>query len=271
MTEYEVIKAYAEGQTTAVLKSIPHLAISLKKVWYKFNNVQQNGAEEEKKSTLDALFELHKNIQNIALDEIQPIIKDIGIPLIERLAYVEDINVRKLYIGMLILACQKEKHHFVHPRLINIIPNLSGEEINLLADITLSRHKGVILMSYTSDTHGERRGQILEMYNVFPKNLDTIGVQECLHNLCSVGLLIVEKGQTLKGLSQEMDDFKKSVFTKDKKFNLSSPDLTEEEVKYLQEHKVDYPIVTECRLYIHTHLGHMLSELLFIQNRIINP
>lgn len=64
--------------------------------------------------------------------EIVPISTEIGIPILEKLTYVEDENISELYINFLANAASSKTASLVHPSFIKIIDCISSDEAKII-------------------------------------------------------------------------------------------------------------------------------------------
>lgn len=82
------------------------------------------------KKNLDEYAERMKDVPPEDVSEVPP---EIGVPIIEKLSYVTNEELRKLYIELLAKASIKDENDKAHPNFINIINSLSPDEANLLS------------------------------------------------------------------------------------------------------------------------------------------
>lgn len=71
-------------------------------------------------------------LKDIPEDQIVPVATEIGVPLAEKLSYVQDPDLRELYTNLLVKASTMHGQQTAHPSFVNIINNLSPDEANLL-------------------------------------------------------------------------------------------------------------------------------------------
>lgn len=73
-----------------------------------------------------------KRLESIPEDEVIPLAPEIGVPIIEKLAYVADPHLSELYLNLLAKASKRETVSEAHPSFVNIINNLCPDEAMLL-------------------------------------------------------------------------------------------------------------------------------------------
>jgi len=264
MNEYDIIKAWAEGSTSAVVEKLPNILTPLLKLRFRTRQIVDS-SPEERKSIIDALCDLHMNIKDLSPSQLQPIVKDIGVPLLDKLAYIEEVSTRRLYIAALSYACQKDKQKFIHPRIINIIPNLSSAEILLFKNLSLSKEEAVIVMRYNVVYNSAKPSPLMSIAHIFPLSFDDDEAHSHLDNLRSIGLLNLQESEARPGLIAQMDKFKSEVFT-NYKFNLESTMLCDHEKEVVRGLGQYHTIQPSVKQYAISPLGYLFSELLFNQS-----
>lgn len=126
------------------------------------------------KNNLDEYAERMKEVPPEDVSEVPP---EIGIPIVEKLSYVTNEELRKLYIELLAKASIKQEHDKAHPSFINIINSLSPDEAVLLE--FLKKNRDIRAKSYSRT--GVVKSQIFQhlilksgKYSIelqFPQNL----------------------------------------------------------------------------------------------------
>ncbi|MCV2441914.1 DUF4393 domain-containing protein [Acinetobacter bereziniae] len=71
-------------------------------------------------------------MKDVALEDVIVAPPEIAVPIIEKLSYVTNEDLRSLYIELLAKASIKEENDKAHPNFINIINSLSPDEASLL-------------------------------------------------------------------------------------------------------------------------------------------
>jgi hypothetical protein len=88
----------------------------------------------------EALFCSHmeqfrKNLDNHKAEEIHDIPTEIGIPIIDRLTYYQDINLVEFYLALLEQSAIGSHDRMVHPIFVSILNNVSPDEAILIKNI----------------------------------------------------------------------------------------------------------------------------------------
>ena len=86
-----------------------------------------------------AKIALEKNLEKYrrqldGKDKIVEVPPEVGVPVLERLAYVTDEELSDLYINLLVKASMADTVHFAHPSFVHLINNLSPDEAKLLKE-----------------------------------------------------------------------------------------------------------------------------------------
>lgn len=88
---------------------------------------------EKAKITLEHNLEKYrKQLEVIPEEKIIPVAPEIGVPVTEKLSYVNDDELSNLYVNLLARASTKDSVSAAHPSFVNIINNLSPDEAVLL-------------------------------------------------------------------------------------------------------------------------------------------
>jgi len=90
-------------------------------------------ANEKSRIALERnLNNYREQLSNIPLEEIIPVVPEIGVPIAEKLAYIYDFNLSELYINLLSSASSYKTSGLAHPSFVNLIGNISPDEAMLL-------------------------------------------------------------------------------------------------------------------------------------------
>ncbi len=84
------------------------------------------------KANLDRYRE---KISSIPTEKIVPIPPEVGVPVVEKLAYVADKDLRELYVELLTKASNIDTQSQAHPSFVNVLNNISPDEAHLLQQI----------------------------------------------------------------------------------------------------------------------------------------
>jgi hypothetical protein len=112
---------------------------------------------ESKKITIQNNLEKYREqLKDIPEADVTPVPPEVGVPILEKLAYVADDELSELYINLLSKASTIQTVQFAHPSFVNIINNLSPDEAFLLKEI--SRFAAIPFVTfrlYKKDKSGE--------------------------------------------------------------------------------------------------------------------
>lgn len=85
-----------------------------------------------------------RKMEGVPDEAVVPVAPEIGVPVLEKLAYVQDENLRELYTELLASASRSDRVNLAHPSFVNIINNLSPDEAILLRYFSRSRKLPII-------------------------------------------------------------------------------------------------------------------------------
>ncbi|MGO9572167.1 MAG: DUF4393 domain-containing protein [Desulfomonilaceae bacterium] len=130
-----------------------------------------------------------EKLAEIPEDKIFEVRPEIGIPILEKLAYVEDENLSELFLNLLTTASNTDTVNLAHPSFFPVIEHLSPDEAKLLL---LFKERNWIAFYYTrlELQSGEVRefgsiyGAMEKAQLTFPNNLELY-----MCNLESLGIL----------------------------------------------------------------------------------
>ena len=78
------------------------------------------------------LNKYREQLEKVPQEKVAEVPPEIGVPIAEKLAYVNDEQLSDLYINLLASASTIDYAHIAHPSFVNIINNLSPDEALLL-------------------------------------------------------------------------------------------------------------------------------------------
>ncbi|MCO8066663.1 DUF4393 domain-containing protein [Acinetobacter schindleri] len=149
------------------------------------------------------LNELAKRFNEIPLKEIVEAAPEIAVPIAEKLVYISDETLRKMYIELLAKASTKACVQTAHPSFINIINNLSPDEGNLIK--IFFEVDAIPFVSYKSVNKDDESYHFINELVIkippsislnYPNNRNVY-----LHNLESLGLIRIITSRHLSGES----------------------------------------------------------------------
>lgn len=90
-------------------------------------------ANERSRLYLERNLEAYREkLAQLPLEKIIPVAPEIGVPIAEKLAYVQDQKLSELYVALLVTASNEDTVSQAHPSFVNVINNLSPDEAQLL-------------------------------------------------------------------------------------------------------------------------------------------
>jgi hypothetical protein len=135
-----------------------------------------------------------KKLENKEVCEVVGVVPEIGVPIVEKLAYVTNEQLVELYTELLAKASIKSQNKFAHPNFVNIIASLSPDEALLIRAL-----KGKESLPFIDKTLKNSSGgyQIIEPLITGLDSTDGIvyptNTKAYLSNLEALGLLKVRR------------------------------------------------------------------------------
>ena len=96
-----------------------------------------------------------KQLEGIPVAQICDVPPEIGVPIVEKLAYVADDDLSNLYISLLAKASTDESSREAHPSFVNIIGSLSPDEALLLQHLIKTKNIPFMTARYHRTTTAE--------------------------------------------------------------------------------------------------------------------
>jgi hypothetical protein len=81
-----------------------------------------------------------ESLKDVPMSAICPVTSEIGVPILERLAYVTDETIAEMFVQLLSSASQTSHADEVHPAFVHVIDNMSPDEAKLIRAISLYKH-----------------------------------------------------------------------------------------------------------------------------------
>lgn len=183
------------------------------------------------KNNLEQYAERIKKIPPENITEAPP---EVAIPIIEKLSYVTNEELTKLYIELLAKASIKDLNTQAHPSFVNIINNLSPDEATLLNKLeSEDRSKFICLQIKLSDSKKQTSRRISSYYSEFEQNSILTFEQNApayISNLIGLGIFQVSE-QPLKQEKKYM----RLAESVNAQWQEIMNGLDEEELKYSKE------------------------------------
>ncbi|WP_411824662.1 DUF4393 domain-containing protein [Leptospira sp. 'Mane'] len=211
-----------------------------------------------------------ERIQSEDNENIIEIAPEIGIPLLDKLTYVEDENISELYINLLANAASKKTAYFAHPSFISIIENLSpdeakiiqyliGEKINIKSHLTIKyiKFRGNLLETSAGRYLSSRLTNLEnQLHLLYPQNINIY-----LENLITQGILSDKYPSHILESYADLEKSYDTQFTKLK--NESSSEFLSVEIRksYLEVTELGNFFLSSCS----THLYKTFKQIVELQ------
>lgn len=183
------------------------------------------------KKNLDEYAERMKDVPPEDVSEVPP---EIGVPIIEKLSYVTNEELRKLYIELLAKASIKEENDKAHPNFVNIINSISPDEAILLKFIKEKEWLSFVDVAMKAENY--KQYIIDELVCIYPNIGLTFenNLTSYIYNLSANGIVNILKNQSI-GDANEYNRYK--IYLNNKKNHYESiysdiQNVTSREDKY---------------------------------------
>lgn len=142
-------------------------------------------------------------LKDLPDEEIVQVPPEVAMPIIEKLSYVTNEELRELYIELLTKASIKEMNNKAHPSFVNIINNLSPDEAKFIQYLNSTESLPFVDITLSAENYTLHYIDLLVCFTPglnlnFPQNLKAY-----LSNLESSGLIKIQSGQWI----HEENDF----------------------------------------------------------------
>lgn len=211
-------------------------------------------ANARSKIALENNLEAYRDrLKEVPSEQITIAPPEVAMPILDKLGYVTNEELKKLYIELLAKASIKDLNNQAHPSFVNIINNLSPDEAKLIQLIIPEDRIPFIKirLNLANDKGGIDIDNpvviIPDLSLDFPENLGAY-----ISNLVGVGLLQVKEGTYLTDEKQYISHMKY--------FESKKPDY---EVIYRAVEKANKAYDTEKGLIQVTKLGHMFFKAVY--------
>jgi len=160
---------------------------------------------------------LEEKLQDIPEENIREVEPEIGIPIMEKIAYTSNDDLAELYTSLLANASQKDKIHLVHPGFINKINSMAPDEAKILE--LFRKKNNIAYIKFRAQNDNKEGLDISDKLTSFENeiNIDPNTFQLHLENLVSLSLINDCEGSflTQEGIYDSLENiypqFKKSV------------------------------------------------------------
>ena len=193
-------------------------------------------------------------------ENIIDISPEIGVPLLDKLTYTENENISELYINLLANAASKETAHFAHPSFINIIENLSPDEVKIIHHLIGEKinKKTKLIIKYIKFRENLKEtsvgiylsSRLTNLENqlnlIYPQNINIY-----LENLITQGILFDKYPPQMVESYVDLEKSYDDRFTKLKKEN--SPEYLNLEIRksYLEVTELGDFFLSSCSTYLY--------------------
>lgn len=166
---------------------------------------------DKKRIVLEQNFEMYKKKINKFDDEnIVEVRPELGVPLVQKLTYIQSEELADLFTNLLVSASSKDKHAAAHPTFLKILECISVDEARILkyfSSIDKLDFPFILFVGVSKTGIHTLTGR----YTMIPKQVELDFPENehlYLDNLVSLGLLALGKGPMLDdGAYDELESF----------------------------------------------------------------
>lgn len=148
------------------------------------------------------LDKYREKLASVPPNKVVSVPPEIGVPLLEKLAYVSDPDLRELYATLLARASNIETQSRAHPSFVNVLANISPDEALLLRQFSHQPHTPFVIgrLHSSKDRSGLHHMTVVDMHFAlsaetklaYPGNLSAY-----VSNLEGLGLVSVDRNSYL--------------------------------------------------------------------------
>lgn len=122
-----------------------------------------------------------EKLEGIPLESIADISPEIGIPIVDKFTYIQDIDISELYTNLLSKAADDRNEGRVHPYFVNAISNICPDEAKLIQNVyELFVKRGDFYIPYQEIQLREVRGKFQSAQYIIRKYIINIELVENL-------------------------------------------------------------------------------------------
>ncbi len=132
-------------------------------------------------------------LSNLPVEKTEEVPAEIGVPILQKLSYVQDEDISELFINLLTKASFSETSELAHPSFINCINNMSSDEAKIITYLKTNPSLPYVIARFQfNEKEGLDRTPILtgleSVINLkFPKNIPVY-----IENLTGLGIITRE-------------------------------------------------------------------------------
>jgi hypothetical protein len=139
------------------------------------------------------LEKYREEIAAIPEERIAVVPAEIGVPLLEKLSYVQDPDLSQMFINLLAKASVIDTNSLAHPSFIEKISNLSSDEAKILYHIHRNKIHTVpfvVIWMQFEQPHGLQKSDRLTGFETIDGLMFPANVPVYMENLVSLGMLV---------------------------------------------------------------------------------
>ena len=189
------------------------------------------------------LEKYREKLEETPEEEICSLPPEIGVPIVEKLAYITNEELSDKYTELLAKASKTETSEQAHPSFVNILSNLSPDEILLLKEFKDLKAIQYVDVRYTTkegswstlNPHFTEFNQLKTLsypanINVYLNNLERLGILKNQGSVYMKGPIAEEKYNKLIQLAEKEYESLKTISSLLKQVKPAAPSNTEEDI-----------------------------------------
>lgn len=202
----------------------------------------------------------------VPLENVTEAPPEIAIPIIEKLSYVTNEDLRNLYIELLAKASINDLNRTAHPSFVNIINSLSPDEAIILRDLHNTKKKSIpcieVRLLDSNKNSSSRKTPYYTKYDNDHELTYSENASAYISNLIGLGIL-----QSSDMVLKKIKDYNKLEKILNKEYDLAKNKLNDEELDYSSKYRK--LILTKMQVFI-TPFGELFLEAILSSKIDIN-
>lgn len=141
------------------------------------------------------LEQFRKKLVAMPEEKVAAVPPEVGVPIVEKLSYVTDVDLRELYGNLLAKASNTDTQSEAHPSFVNVINNLSPDEAQLLKHFRRQKNVAFVSAAFHDGTK-RHTWEVEEMYFELDEDIKLMfpaNIPAYISNLEGLGLLRISK------------------------------------------------------------------------------
>lgn len=173
------------------------------------NNVCAVSVHSDNGSRIKLHNLLMLKLSDVPFNNLQPAPRNISGPIIDYMRFVEDEMQEKLFANLIALSMIKDKAELIHHSFVDLIKQLTGDEIKILQAFQVNDRIPALSISINFDYDGSKSKKLITHFYQDLVLVDSIKSELFLNNLMRLDLISISETNLNVGLNYE--DLEKEI------------------------------------------------------------